>query len=146
MLRLIKKLNEPRPHTQTLKLPWEQRTRSRLRVVLDNGEDAGIFLPRGTILRDRDLLVSTTGDVVMVCAAPETLSMVTDADPLAIARACYHLGNRHAPIEIRERQVQYLHDPVLDDMVKGLGLAVRIVQGPFEPELGAYTGGGHHHG
>jgi urease accessory protein len=63
-----------------------------------------------------------------------------------LARACYHLGNRHTAIQITDRQVCYLQDQVLDAMVAGLGLEVRHAHGPFEPESGAYSGGGHHHG
>ena len=64
-----------------------------------------------------------------------------------MARACYHLGNRHADLQISLNRIRYLHDHVLDDMVKGLGLQIRIDRATFEPEIGAYThGGGHHHG
>lgn len=112
--------------------------------MLDSGEDAGHFLTRGTILRGQELLISEKGDVVRVFAAKETCSSVSCHDPLSMARACYHLGNRHTPLEITATQIRYLHDPVLDEMVKGLGLSVRIDQAPFEPEIGAYAGSGHH--
>jgi urease accessory protein len=146
MIRLTRKLQEPREPSTTLTLPWEQRTKSRLRVVLDNGAEAGLFLERGTILRGDDLLVSEDGDVVQVCADDEPLSCVQCDDPLRLARACYHLGNRHVALEIATGQIRYLHDPVLDAMVKGLGLAVQHVAAPFEPEVGAYADHGHPHG
>ena len=143
MIHLTRKLETDRLPNATLTLPWEQRIRSRLRVVLDNGAEAGLFLQRGTTLSDGDLLTGEDGDVVRVVAADETLSTVIDADALALARACYHLGNRHTPVEITEGRIRYLHDPVLDEMVRGLGLTVRIDRAPFQPEAGAY--GGHHH-
>jgi urease accessory protein len=145
MIRLIGKLKAPRKYSTTLTLPWDQRIRSRLRIVLDNGEDAGIFLERGTILREKDLLVSDDGYVVEVRAADETLSTVICDDMLLMARVCYHLGNRHAPLEIMAKKVRYQHDPILDDMVTRLGLEVEIGEGPFEPEIGAYTTSEHHH-
>jgi urease accessory protein len=147
MIKLTQKLEDrvEEPVT-TLTLPWEQRTKSRLRVVLDNGKDAGLFLSRGSILRGNDLVASEDGYVVQVRAAHEPLSMVTCNDPLAMARACYHLGNRHTSLEITANHFQYLTDPVLDRMVIGLGLEVYFEKAPFEPEVGAYTGGGHHHG
>ena len=39
----------------------------------------------------------------------------------ALARAAYHLGNRHVPLQIGDGWLRYLHDHVLDDMVRGLG-------------------------
>jgi urease accessory protein len=145
MIHLTHKLENCQPALTTLTLPWEQRIRSRLRVVLDSGDEAGLFLERGTVLGDGDLLTSEDGTVVRVIAADEKLSSVTSNDPLKMAKACYHLGNRHTPLEIAEGHVRYLHDPVLDDMIRGLGLDVSIEQAPFQPEAGAY-GGHHHHG
>lgn len=146
MMRLVDKQTGPANHVTTLTLPWEKRIRSRLRVVLDNGQEAGLFLERGSVLRGGDRLVSEEGDVVQVIAAEETLSAITGETPLQMSRACYHLGNRHAAIEITESQVRYLHDPVLDDMVTGLGLRVSVTTAPFEPEFGAYAHTAHNHG
>lgn len=146
LIKLVKKLVGPalRPEA-TLTLAWEQRTKSRLKVVLDDGRDAGLFLPRGGVLRDGDILVSDDDMVVRICAADEDVSTVTCDIPLSMARACYHLGNRHTALEISDGRIRYRHDPVLDDMVRGLGLAVVVEQTPFEPETGAYAQG-HHHG
>ena len=36
-------------------------------------------------------------------------------------------------------------DHVIEAMVRGLGAAVSHVNGPFNPEGGAYAGGHHHH-
>ena len=65
-----------------------------------------------------------------------------------MARACYHLGNRHVALQIEEGICRYQHDHVLDDMVRGLGIEVSVELAPFDPEPGAYGGhasGGHHH-
>ena len=145
MLRIEQKRSKPASHQATLSLPMDQRTRSRLRVRLDDGREAGLFLPRGLILRDGDLLESTDGLVILVRAAPENVSTVRTQDAHALARACYHLGNRHVPLQITPGWVRYQHDHVLDDMVRGLGLDVTVEEAPFEPEAGAYAEG-HHHG
>ena len=130
----------------TLTLPLEHRQKSRQRVVLDNGDDAGIFLKRGTVLFNNDLLISREEKIVRVVAADELLSVVTCADPLLFARACYHLGNRHMPLQIERDTLYYLHDHVLDDMLSGMGLDIARISAPFEPEAGAYDGGTARHG
>ena len=129
----------------TLTLPFELRQRSRQRVQLDGGDEAALYLPRGTRLHHGDHLLSDEGLVVEVRAAEEHVSTLRCDDPLMLARACYHLGNRHVALQIGPGWARYLHDHVLDDMVRGLGLEVEVESVSFEPEPGAYHGGHHHH-
>lgn len=143
-LQIVERLSEDLPVQATLTLPFDQRQKSRLRARLDSGEDVGLFLPRGTVLRHGDRLRTTTGLVVEVRAAPETVSIARTDDALLLARAAYHLGNRHVALQIGPGWLRYLHDRVLDGMVRELGLTVAGEQAPFEPEAGAY--GGDHHG
>jgi urease accessory protein len=128
-----------------LLLPFDGRQKSRLRTTTVAGEDVVVLLPRGGVLRHGDRLVAEDGRVVRVEAAPEEVSRVESSDPLLLARAAYHLGNRHIPLQIEPRALSYLHDHVLDHMVETLGLTVTVEQARFEPEGGAYGGGGHGH-
>ncbi|HEX6242150.1 MAG TPA: urease accessory protein UreE [Polyangiales bacterium] len=125
----------------TLTLPFDSRQRSRLRVTLGDGTHAALALPRGSVLRGGDLLRLSDRRVLRVVAAEESVSTARSSAPRALARAAYHLGNRHVPVEIGEGFVRYLHDHVLDAMVRDLGLSVISEQTPFEPEGGAYSGG-----
>ena len=144
-LQITERLNADLPAQATLTLPFELRQKSRLRTRLDSGEEVGLFLPRGAVLRHGDRLRAADGRVVEVRAAPETVSTARTDDPLRLARAAYHLGNRHVALQLGPGWLRYLHDHVLDGMVRELGLEVICEQAPFEPEVGAY-GGGHHHG
>jgi len=126
--------------TGELCLPFEARCRSRLRTHLANGEPCDLFLPRGTILRGGDRLAARDGRVIAVVAADEELLEACTPDPLQLARAAYHLGNRHVALSIAPGQLRFGRDAVLGAMVQGLGLTVRPVVGPFEPESGAYAG------
>ena len=130
----------------TLTLPFARRQRSRQRVRLDNGEEAGLYLARGTVLRDGDRLVSEDGLVVTVRAAPEQVSTVHCAAAEDQALLCYHLGNRHVEVQIGAGWVRYLQDAVLDAMVRGLGFEVTAGRHPFEPLPGAYAAHGMTHG
>ena len=141
-MEIIERIVSGEP-TASLTLPFELRQKSRLLTQLDSGEKAALFLPRGTVLRQGDLLRSRCGQVIEVRAAAETISTAATTDPVLLARAAYHLGNRHIALEIASGRLCYLHDPVLDELVQQLGLTVSIEQAPFEPEAGAYSG---HHG
>ncbi len=142
-LQITERLREPLPAQATLTLPFEQRRKSRLRTRLDNGQDVGLFLPRGTVLRHGDRLRATSGLIVEVRAAPETVSTARADDALLLARTAYHLGNRHVALQLAPGWLRYSHDHVLDGMVRELGLAVNREQAPFEPEAGAHDGERH---
>ena len=124
-----------------LVLPFEARQKTRQKTVLTDGREVGLKLPRGTLLRGGDILQSEDGEQIIVHAAPETVSRLTSSDPGALARAAYHLGNRHVWVQIGDAWVQYLHDHVLDDMLINMGFAVQVMQSGFEPEGGAYSHG-----
>jgi len=127
-----------------LKLPFDLRQKSRLRATLVSGEEVALMLPRGEILRGGDLVTASDGRVIEVLAQTEKLLHVECADATALARAAYHLGNRHVPVQVGENFLRLAADHVLEEMLKGLGAKVASVEAPFEPEAGAY-GGGHHH-
>lgn len=145
MLKLTHKVGTGNA-TGTLTLPFESRNKSRLKATLDDGSQAGLFLPRGTLLRDGDLIASDDGHIIEIKAATETVSSVRSDDALLLARVCYHLGNRHVLLQIESSLVRYRHDHVLDDMVRGLGVNVTVEQASFEPEAGAYGDYGHAEG
>jgi len=139
------KLDDPAPHDAVLVLPFELRQKSRLRTAVADGEEIGLFLPRGSVLRDGECLRSDDGRVVRVTAAEENLLEVRCADADALARAAYHLGNRHTPVQVGAGWLRLAADDVLAGMLRGLGAAVTPVRAPFEPEAGAYAAGHHAH-
>jgi urease accessory protein len=128
-----------------LVLPFDLRQKSRLRAQLASGEEAALVLPRGEVLRGGDLVVASDGRVIEVVAEPERVLHVECATPTELARAAYHLGNRHVPVQVGEGFLRLAADHVLEEMLRGLGAQVSALVAPFEPEAGAYGGGHHHH-
>ncbi|MEY4512074.1 MAG: hypothetical protein RLZZ450_4196 [Pseudomonadota bacterium] len=145
MLEIRQQSRGPATPGLRLTLPFQDRQRSRLRVTLSNGQEALLLMPRGSVLRGGDTLAVSDGRAVLVSAAPELVSTVRADRAEALARAAYHLGNRHIPLEVGPDYVRYLHDHVLDGLVRELGLMVIVEDAPFEPEGGAYGRHGHSH-
>ncbi len=132
--------------TERLVLPFETRTKSRLRARLASGEEVGMFLPRGSILRGGDCLLARDGRIVEVVAAEEDLLEAVCESGAELARAAYHLGNRHVAVEVGSGWLRLQNDHVLEGMLRGLGCTVRSVRAAFEPEAGAYAHGHQHPG
>ena len=145
MLVVQRKLDAPAPHDAVLVLPFELRQKSRLRATVAGGEEIGLFLERGSVLRDGECLQADDGRVVRVKAAAEDLLEVRCADANALARAAYHLGNRHTPVQVGAGWLRLAADDVLAGMLRGLGATITAVRAPFEPEAGAYAAGHHAH-
>lgn len=125
-----------------LRLPFERRTKSRQRAALVSGEEVAIELPRGQVLRGGDWVVASDGRVIEIVAETEHLLHVECDDAEHLARAAYHLGNRHVPVQVGRGWLRLAADHVLEEMLKGLGTRVSTLDAPFEPEAGAY--GAHH--
>ena len=128
----------------TVTLSFEARCKSRLLLRLDSGETAALIVERGRLLRGGERVRTEDGRDVQIVAMEEALLEASSDDPVAIAKAAYHLGNRHVAVQVMPSRLRFLDDHVLGDMVKGLGLRVASVRAAFEPEGGAY-GHGHAH-
>ena len=149
MITLKDKIEQGATADAELALPYELREKTRLRARLSTGEEAALFLVRGTVLRGGDCLKADDGRVVRIVAAAEPVLDVECHDADEFARCAYHLGNRHTPVQIIGRKddghyaLRIRADHVLADMLAGLGAHSAETLAPFEPETGAY--GGHSH-
>jgi urease accessory protein len=132
--------------SETISLSFDDRKRGRLKIITDSGSDAGIQIERGQVLRHGTVLSNTEGEYLTVLASNEKVSTAVVDNKTLFARGCYHLGNRHVPLQIGENFLRFQEDYVLDDMLHGLGIHVKHEDAPFEPENGAYASGeGHSH-
>ena len=95
-------------------------------------------------MRGGDLLRTSEGKMIEVIAAPENLFQIEANHPRELARLGYHLGNRHVATQVGDGFLRIAEDPVLENMLLGLGATVRRVVAPFEPEAGAYAHGHRH--
>ena len=123
-------------------LDFEARCKSRLLVTLQSGAQAALVVERGRMLRGGDRVALADGRTIEIVAADERLLEASCDDPLVLAKAAYHLGNRHVAVQIMAGRLRFLDDHVLAQMVAGIGLKVVPVIAQFEPEGGAY--GAHH--
>ena len=144
MLVLTARCSPPERWDGELVLPYDLRQKSRLRAALASGEEAGVFLERGEVLRDGEFLVAEDGRVVRVVARRERVLDIMCATPEALVRVAYHLGNRHVPLQVGAGWIRIADDRVLRQMVEGLGATVVPREAPFQPEAGAYAAGHEH--
>ncbi len=127
-----------------LELPFEQRQKTRFRARLASGETVAVLLPRGEVLRGGDRVAASDGRVIAIVAEPESLLHIECSSASELARAAYHLGNRHVAVQVGAGFLRIAHDHVLENMLRQLGAKVSSISAPFEPEAGAYAGAHEH--
>jgi urease accessory protein len=64
MLMISRRLENTREPDTRLVLPFEMRSRSRFKARLESGEQVGVVITRGQVLRGGDLLLADDGRVV----------------------------------------------------------------------------------
>ena len=142
---LVRRAEEWSDPVDQIVLTHEDRCFRRRKLTSRMGLNFIADLAHATTLRHGDALELFDGRLIEIVAAPEPLLEVRGD----LSRLAWHVGNRHAPCRIEPDRLLVQADPVMADMLRGLGATVRAVIEPFEPEGGAYGHGrtmGHSHG
>jgi urease accessory protein len=133
----------------SVELDWDTRQKSRFDATDSAGQQLGVFLPRGTLVRGGDVLVAEDGSLIKVVASAQKVLLIKHCKdhgtPFDLIRAAYHLGNRHVPIELKPDHLKIEPDHVLAEMLRAMRLIVTEVEIAFEPEGGAYSALPHSH-
>jgi len=112
----------------------DDRVRRRIVLTTERGLKLLLDFPRPMILRDGDGLVLEDGSTVEVAGQTEPLVEVSAKAPLDLVRLAWHIGNRHTDVQFVDGRFRIRRDHVLEEMVKGLGAIVTLVEAPFDPE------------
>lgn len=120
------------PIVDRVVLTWEQRQRSRQKILTVQGREIALALPTGTRLQAGDLLPAPEGWIAVELALEDVLRILP-RDQQETAFVAYQIGNRHLPLEIGTPGLKTLYEPVLETFLREHGIAVERVQLPFTP-------------
>jgi urease accessory protein len=135
------KVQEASPIIDRLALTWEQRQKSRQKLLTAQGKEVALALPTGTRLRAGDLLPTAEG-WIEVQLAPEDVLLIRPRSLQETVFVAYQIGNRHAPLEVADQGLKTLYEPVLEAYLVQQGIPVERTQLPFTP-LSATSGHSH---
>ena len=134
----------------SVRLDHDQRTRRRMVYTTEAGRPILLDMMRPVRLKEGDLLRLEDGSLVRVDAIDEALTEIRGHSTAEMVRIAWHLGNRHLPTQLLPGpdggRLRIRRDHVIAEMVEGLGGHCEAVAAPFDPEGGAYEGGGAGHG
>jgi urease accessory protein len=127
----------------TVTLGWEDRTHVHGRRRTDAGVEFGTSLPRGTVLREGDLLVlEPERRVVAIVERPEPVFVIEPRSAQDWALFAYHIGNRHQPVMVTERGLVCPDVPGVEPLLQQHHMPYTRAMLPFTP---AATTASHHH-
>jgi urease accessory protein len=132
---------EARPIIDRVALTWEQRQRSRQKLLTIQGREIALALPTGTRLQAGDLLPAAEGWIEVELALEDIL-LVRPRSLQQTAFVAYQIGNRHLPLEIGDQGLKTLYEPVLETYLGQQDIPVERTQLPFTP-VGATSGHRH---
>jgi urease accessory protein len=128
-----------RPVVDTVILDYAQRCAQNITITGVKGSKIEIDLHQPARLRADDLLVLDDGSLVEVVAAPEPLIEARASDVSGLARLGWHLGDRHIPVQVLPNRIRAQRTEAIEILLASLGAKVAMIDGPFEPEGGAYA-------
>jgi urease accessory protein len=134
-------VQEASPIIDKLALTWEQRQKSRQKLLTIQGKEIALALPTGTRLHAGDLLPTAEG-WIEVLLAPEDVLLIRPRSLQETVFVAYQIGNRHVPLEIADQGLKTLYEPVLEAYLIQQGIPVERAQLPFTP-LSATSGHSH---
>ncbi|HVY34911.1 MAG TPA: urease accessory protein UreE [Caulobacteraceae bacterium] len=129
-------------------LDYDGRHRRRIVLTCDHGARALLDLREARILPGGAALKLEDGRLIEVIARSEPLLEVHAADPAALLRLAWHIGNRHLTAQIERDRILIRRDRIVAAMLERLGARLSEIEAPFDPEGGAYGGAhdAHDHG
>jgi urease accessory protein len=127
-------------------LDADDRTRRRIVLTGEKGTQVLVDFDRPVSLHDGDGLVLEDGSVVLVAGEKEKLAEITASSPREFVRLAWHLGNRHTDVQIEGLRIRIRRDHVLEEMLRGLGAKVSLIEAPFDPQATVPHTHSHDHG
>ncbi|MCP3053641.1 urease accessory protein UreE [Aurantimonas marianensis] len=141
----VKRAGEWTYAADTITLDETARHRRRMAMVSDEGIAFLLDLPEATLLRDGDAIRLDDGRLIAVRAKPEELYEIRGKDARHLLALAWQIGNRHLPAQLFDDCILIRRDPVIREMLSGLGATITEVEAGFDPEGGAYEVHGHDH-
>jgi urease accessory protein len=121
-------------------LDGEDRQRRRIVLTAQNGTTFLLDLAVPATLHDGDGLVLDDDSIVAVRGVAETLIEIAADRSSDLVRFAWHIGNRHAGLQVVGAQLRIRSDHVLEGMLRQMGAILRSVDAPFDPEPGMPSG------
>jgi len=129
----------------TLILNFDQRQTKQGFFFTGAGTCIEFAFAEAPALATDDALVLDDGNLIEIVADAESVIEARIADPAALARVAWLLGNRHLPVQIFANRVRVRPNAEIEAVLADLGIKTKTLSAPFEPDGAQLAASAHSH-
>lgn len=127
---------EPQGPIEVLSLTWEERCKTRHRFVTDKGTEVAFSFPRGTILKDGDVIYNSPEKTIVIQAQEEDVLVIYPQATSQLCVVAHHLGNWHRSGQLLVNNILLAQaDSPLEEWLKHRNISYQVERKPYHPNL-----------
>lgn len=116
----IKDMEEIHCHVERIYLESDELLKRVLRVTSDHGHEYGISLPKGSEMRDGDILFNDGHNMVVISVKEDDVIVITPRDINEMGEVAHNLGNKHLPVQIEDGKIIIQYDYLVEKFLQDL--------------------------
>lgn len=116
----IKDMEDIHCHVERIYLESDELLKRVLRVTSDHGHEYGISLPKGSEMRDGDILFNDGHNMVVISVKEDDVIVITPRDINEMGEVAHNLGNKHLPVQIKDGKIIIQYDYLVEKFLQDL--------------------------
>lgn len=116
----IKDMEDIHCHVERIYLESDELLKRVLRVTSDHGHEYGISLPKGSEMRDGDILFNDGHNMVVISVKEDDVIVITPRDINEMGEIAHNLGNKHLPVQIEDGKIIIQYDYLIEKFLQDL--------------------------
>lgn len=116
----IKDMEDIHCHVERIYLESDELLKRVLRVTSDHGHEYGISLPKGSEMRDGDILFNDGHNMVVISVKEDDVIVITPRDINEMGKVAHNLGNKHLPVQIEDGKIIIQYDYLVEKFLQDL--------------------------
>ena len=116
----IHELNKPTTHIERVYVRSDDLLKKILRVKTDHGNELGIRLKEGTVLRDGDILYQDERNTIIISVLADDVLVIKPTNLTQMGDIAHQLGNRHLPAQFENDEMIVQYDYLVEKLLQDL--------------------------
>ena len=116
----IKDMEDIHCHVERIYLESDELLKRVLRVTSDHGHEYGISLPKGSEMKDGDILFNDGHNIVVISVKEDDVIVITPRDINEMGEIAHNLGNKHLPVQIEDGKIIIQYDYLIEKFLQDL--------------------------
>ena len=116
----IHELDKPTTHIERIYVRSDDLLKKILRVKTDHGNELGIRLKEGTVLKDGDILYQDEKNTIIISVLADDVLVIKPTNLTQMGDIAHQLGNRHLPAQFENDEMIVQYDYLVEKLLQDL--------------------------